>query len=98
MKIYNVIVVYDVYCVAQTPEAAREAVLQMIRGSDEPLEASTSAEPEVTEQKQIRAAWENERPIVGADVSDADFAKLKGKTVTETFAMLHTKPRKADAK
>ncbi len=99
MKIFNVIAVFDVYCVAESEEMAREAVMQMIHREAEP--ASEQNALEVTKAREVRAAWENKNPFVAADVSDEDFETLKGKTTAQTFAMLHEKSeadKKAGAK
>jgi D-aminopeptidase len=97
MVIYNTVVVYDVYVIAESPEAAREAALANIRDGEQPLPPSEQVALEVRAEREIRAAWAEEGPLVGNDVSDADFAKLKGKKMTEIYAMLHKKPEKTEA-
>ena len=94
MKLFNVIVVYDVCCVAESNEAAWTAVLEMIRAQQDPLAVSTTTAIEAREEKNIRTAWRDERPIVGADVSDEDFEKLRGKTTVQAHAMLYGKEAK----
>jgi hypothetical protein len=96
MKIFNTVIVYDVYCVAESPEHAREAALANIRDAADPLPPSEQVALEVRAEREIRAAWAESGPLVGADVSDGDFAKLKGKKMMEIFAMLHKKPEKTD--
>ena len=96
MKIINQIVIYDVYVVCADDEdekvAAREAVMSLIRDPDPTaLLASESNSLEVRHEREIRAAWLNERPIVSGGVSDADFEALKGKSTKEVFSMLHEK-------
>lgn len=91
MKLYNVITVFDVYAVAESEEEARLAVLGAIRAADEPLDVSESTALESREDKNVRTAWRDQRPLVGNDVSDDDFAKLKGKTTSEAHAMLYKK-------
>lgn len=95
MKAFNTIVVFDVVCIAESEEAAQAAVLALIRDQAEPLAASESTALEARKPTEIRKQWVNERPIVGADVSDEDFETLKGKTVMEVHAMLYAKPEKA---
>jgi len=89
LGIYNTIIVYDVYVVAESPEAARAAALELI--TSDALPPSEQMVLAVAKEAQIRAAWRGESPIVGADVSDADFERVKGKTVLDAYNMLHTK-------
>jgi hypothetical protein len=91
MKLYNVIIVWDVCAVAESPEAARSAVLAFIRDQNDPLKPSEQTALETRNAREIRAAWTGEKPLVGEDVSDADFELLKGKTSMEIFEMLNTK-------
>jgi hypothetical protein len=97
VKLFNVIVVFDVYCAAETEESARAAILETIATGQEPSESNAL---EVTKAREIRAAWENASPFVAADISDADFETLRGKTTAQTFSMLHEKvtPNKAGDK
>jgi protein gp37 len=93
MKLMNTIVVLDVYVAvddAAEPQDAVNAVIALVQTGE--LAPSTTNVLEVTKSREIRAAWLKERPIVGASVADADFEKLKGKTVEEVFAMLHEAP------
>ena len=93
MKLYNTIIVWDVYTVAESPEEAHSAALATIKGiaSDDVLPHSTDAQVEVTNEREIREAWLAERPLVAGDVSDADFETLKGKTTLDVYKLLHTK-------
>lgn len=92
MKLFNTILVWDVCVIAESEEAARAAVYAMITATEDPLKPSDSTAIEAREERNIRTAWRDERPIVGADVSDDDFETLKGKTVVEAHAMLYKKP------
>lgn len=96
MKLHNVIIVWDVYAVTDNgdPEEARAAVMEIIRRGE--LEPSESIAPEVGVSG-VREAWKSQGPIVAASVSDADFAKLKGKTSQDVYEMLTTK-KSGDAK
>lgn len=91
MKLIEVIVVYDCYVIAESDEEAIKALKLHIK---EGLRPSDENALEVLHQRSIRAAWEDERPIVGADISDKDFETLKGRTTNQVFALLHTKPSK----
>jgi hypothetical protein len=95
VKLFNTVIVFDVYCVAESADKAREMALIHVR---EGLPPSEQVGLEVTSDRSIREAWREEKPLVGSDVSDGDFAKLKGKTTIQTFEMLHKKPEPAKAK
>lgn len=90
MRVHNVIVVYDVYAVAETPESARAAILGAIASNE--LQPSDQNAIPVNHERSIREQWRTEKPFVGEDVSDADFERCKGKTTLDIFNMLHTKP------
>lgn len=94
MKLYNVIVVYDVYAVAESPEEAREAILAAIADAEEPLNPSEQTALPVTRERDVREAWLTEKPFIGATVSDEDFERCKGKTTLDVFKMLHVKEAK----
>ncbi len=89
LKLFNVIVIWDVYAVAKTPEAAIEATAQWIKSGD--LPASSQNALETRENRQIRADWMNEKPIVGEDLSDEEFESLKGKTTLDAFNRFYSK-------
>ena len=107
MKLYNVVVVFDVYAVGESPEDATRAILEAIyTPSDQidnmlagdlktpegsPLHPSSHYASQVVREWSVREAWKNQKPYVGAEVSDEDFEKLKGKTTIEAFKMLHVK-------
>ncbi len=91
MKLYNTIVVFDVYAVAESEEDARAAVMANIRQNADPLRATEENALEVREARSIRSTWLDQKPCVGGEVSDEDFEKLKGKNTQEIFEMLHLK-------
>jgi hypothetical protein len=88
MKLYNTIIVFDVFVVAESPEAARAAAIVALR---EDLAPSEQVAVEVTRPNTIRAAWVAQPPFVGDDVTDADFTTLQAKTTSEVYALLYTK-------
>lgn len=88
MKLYNVIVNFDMYVVAESPEAAREALQAWVAEGNEPSE---SVAIETHRENSIRAAWRDKPPLVAADVTDAQFETLKGRTTATTYALLYTK-------
>ncbi len=92
MKLYNVIILFDVYAVAESGEAARDAVMQFISNGD--LPPSESKAIESREERNIRQSWRDQKPIVGADVTDDDFEKkIKGHTTIEIYQSLYTKQK-----
>lgn len=97
MKLYNTIIVYDVYAVAENEEDARAAVLANIRlQPPDSLRATEENALEVRELRSIRSIWLDQKPCVGESVSDEDFERLRGKTTKDIFEMLHI--RKEDKK
>jgi hypothetical protein len=91
MKVFNAIAIYDVYVIAETSEAAREALLVHIA---EGMEPSEIVGVEANREPAIRASWREQKPLVGADVSDADFETLKGKTTIQVYQDIYTKQPK----
>ena len=90
MKLYNAIVIYDCYVVANDPQEAREAVKAWIKDGMQPTEESA---PEVRDQRSVRQSWHDKTPLVGASISDAEFESLKGVTVLDTWKRIYTKMR-----
>jgi len=88
MKLYHAIELFDVYVVAETSESAREALLQWAV-ENQPNELVAT---EIKQSNRIRPEWKDKTPLVASDVTDADFAKLKGKTVSAVADMLYTGP------
>lgn len=88
-KLFNVIVVYDVYAVAHDFETATAAVKDFIQNGE--LPPSESKALGVRREVEVREAWRNEKPFVGADVTDDEFEKIKGKTTIETYNLFNKK-------
>ncbi len=96
MKLYNVVKSWDIYVVAESPEAAREIADTFIR--QENLEVSDEVAIETKHERDVRDAWKEQNPLVANDISDADYERVKGKTTLQTFEMLHKRDPKADTK
>lgn len=94
--LHNVVIVYDVYCVAESPAEAREAVKQLIVSSDpeERLAISDENALPVVHARSIRDSWKEQSPVVAADVSDADFERIKGKKTLAIFETLSETQKK----
>jgi hypothetical protein len=89
LRLYNTIVVVDVYTIAKSPEAAREALLAAIASGDaKPTEAVAK---EVTMANSIRNSWLEEKPFVAADITDEEFETLKGITTGSAFEKFYLK-------
>jgi len=90
-KLFNTIVIYDTYVVAESGEAAREALLEAIRDGKKPAEPTEHVAREARNERDVRPAQHEKLPTVAGDVSDKDFDKIKGKTIIEVFKQLYTK-------
>lgn len=89
LKLYNTIIIFDVYAVAKSPEAANEAVKAWIKSGE--LAPSSENALEAREERNIRASWLDERPIIGDDLTDEEFKSLKGKSTAEAFTRFYKK-------
>ncbi len=89
-KLFNTIIVWDVYAIAEDEADARAAAIANIL---EGLPASEQVAREVGKQA-VRAAWVNEKPLVGSAVSDEDFEKIKGKTCEQVWTEANIKSDK----
>jgi hypothetical protein len=88
VKLFNTIVVWDVYVLAENEYDARAGALANIVDGLKPSEQVARD----VGNRPVRAAWEREPPLVGPAVSDADFAKIKGKTTQDVWDALNKKP------
>ena len=93
MKLFNVIMIHDVYVVAESPEDARATLAAFVKEQArlDDLKLNESTALEARSENNVRESWRKERPLVGNSVSDADFAKLKGKGTAEIYKMIYTK-------
>lgn len=89
-RLHNVVIVFDCYCVAESPAEAREAVKQMIyaENQEDRLAISDENALPVVHTRSIRDSWKDQAPVVAADVSDADFDRIKGKKTLDIFEVL----------
>ncbi len=92
MKLFNVIILWDVQVVAESEDAARDAVKEFIEQGE--LPASEAKAFESKETYNIRHAWQDQRPLVAGDVSDQDFERCKGKTAIEVQDMIYRRGQK----
>lgn len=94
MKLFNVVAMYDFFVVAETSEAARDALLAWIRDGAEPIDPTDIAGTPIMRENAVRKSALDKKPLVGADVSEKDFESIRGKTVGETYTFLYTKEPK----
>lgn len=86
LRLYNTIIVFDVYTVARSAGAAREAVIAALR---EGAQASEEVAQEVTNERSIRASWVDQTPYVAADVTEEEFSGLQGVKTLEAYRRLY---------
>lgn len=87
LRLYNTIIVYDVYVVARSAEAAREAILAAIDSGD--AKATELVSKEITADRSIRSSWVDQPPYIAADITDEEFTALKGSTTLAAFERLY---------
>ena len=89
LRLYNTIVIFDVYVAARSSEAARECVLAAIAdGSAQPTEAVAK---EITAANSIRSSWANQSPYVASDITEEEFESLKGISTAGAFERFYLK-------
>jgi hypothetical protein len=83
LKLYNTIAIFDVYTISRDGNIARDALIAAIASGDvEPTEITAT---EIRQQTSIRSSWLEKSPFVATDVTDAEFATLKGITTGAAF-------------
>lgn len=92
--LHNVVLVYDVYVVAESAEAARQAAKDLVvaENPEDRLAPNDENALPVNHVRTIRDSWRTQAPLVAADVSDDDFEKIKGKKTLEIFEILGASP------
>lgn len=89
-KLYNTIIIFDVYTVAKSSEKARETLLHWIQ--NEQFKPSESVAHEVRRDPEVRLSWREEKPLVADDITDEEFEKtVKGHTTIQIFEQLYLK-------
>lgn len=89
---WNTIIMWDVYVVAETAEDARETVKSWIAEGNAPTEENAR---EARDKHNVRLTWHEKRPLVGQTVGDADFDRIKGHTTIEIWHQIYAKSAKA---
>jgi hypothetical protein len=89
MKLYNTIIIHDVYVIANDAAEARETVKTWIK---EGLQPSEETALEARDQRNVRQSWRDQKPLVGGSVTDKEFeGQIKGRTTIEIFEHLYMK-------
>lgn len=88
MKMMNVILVLDTYVVGNDPDVACATILDMLKRGELSLTHQNALEIHVAP---IQARCRDDRAIVADDVSDEDFAKIRGKTMQTAYGFLEKK-------
>lgn len=87
LRLYNTIVIFDVYMISRSPEEARKALLESIANGDaKPTEIVAK---EITAPNSIRSSWLDQTPYVAGDISDGEFEDLRGITTSDAFARFY---------
>lgn len=90
MKLFNVIITWDVYCLANSEEAAIASILELIHAND--LNASHRKALELRASP-VRPQWQDEPAVVAGDISDEEFEQVRGKTTQQAYELLTKHPR-----
>lgn len=91
MKLFQTIIIFDVIAAANSEDAAKAALLALVRDQAEPQGVNEIIAREITQEREIRIAMRGAKPIVGADINDADFETIRGQTNMQMFERLYTK-------
>lgn len=91
MKLFNTIIVFDVFCAANSEDEAMATILAAIRNPESPESPSEKVAIAVTHERNVRAAWAEKSPFVGETISEDDYELLKGKKTLEICKMLTEK-------
>lgn len=88
LRMFNVIITFDTYCIGYQEESAIVAVIDGIKAGEISATHFKALELKVSP---VRPTCRDEAPLVADDVSDEDFAKLRGKTTQEVYDLLTKK-------
>lgn len=88
MKLFNVVIQFDLYVVAHDEAEAKEAGLLQVRG-DEPI--TDVAVYEVQDRRDIREDWNDQRPIVSNAVTDDEYADHIGSSTIQIYERFYEK-------
>jgi hypothetical protein len=91
LRLYNTIVIFDVYSVGRSPEACRDSLLAAIRAGE--VEPTERVAREVTMQNSIRASWLEQKPWYASDVSDGEFESLKELSCSDAWDTFYKKAK-----
>lgn len=89
MKLFNAIIIYDYFVVAENGAEAIETLKFWI---EDGAPTSEQKAMEARDERNIRLSWRDQRPLVGSSISDGDFEKhIKGHTTLDVFQHIYSK-------
>lgn len=88
MKMFNVILVLDTYVIGDDPMVACATALDMLKRGELNVTHQKALEIHIAP---IQPRCRDDRAIVADDVSDEDFAKIRGKTMQAAYDFLEKK-------
>ncbi len=93
MKLFQTIVIFDVVVAGRDEADARETLLKEVRGQlgADPAEPSEITAKEIRHERDIRSKMREAPPLVGEQLTDEEFLKIKGQTNLAVFMKLYTK-------
>jgi hypothetical protein len=94
MKLYQTIAIFDVIVAAKDETDARETLRNWLHGyrcTEDPLAPNELVGKEIHEEREIRLAMRDAKPLVGEKLTEAEFNSLKSKTNAELFTKLYLK-------
>ena len=91
LRLFNTILIFDVYVVARTAETARECLLAAIRQADDPQQPSESVARDVTMKNSIRQSWVEQKPLYASDVTDEEFEANRPYGTMELYERFYEK-------
>lgn len=94
LRLFNAIVIFDTYVVAREGQTARDALIELLKAGE--IEPSEVVAKEVSSINSVRASCVDQPPLVAPDVTDEEFATLKGITNGQAFERFYKHTKKAE--
>lgn len=83
LRLYNTIIIFDVYTIGRTAEEARATLLAAIAAGD--AKPTEMVARELTARGSVRESWVDQPPYIASDVTEEEYKDLKGITTAEAF-------------
>jgi len=88
VKLRNVLVQYDLWIVCHDEDNEDEIALSIVRDGEPPNEIVHYT---IRHERDLPSRVRDERPLVAATITDADYKPFTGSTIQEIFQKLCTK-------